>query len=409
MAAAYVRDTGKVSGAGVSSIGLSFGTAPAVNNHVVAGCSAWNDPQITSITWSDNKSNSWAQNVSRLDPPAGTSGAIASIGSAKVATSGGTFTVTVAPNLGSGNYIEAVAAEYSGLDTTTHLDKTGNNQWTAGTSVATVTASAANSQADALVFAVLLLDAGDSNLNITTPTTGYSSLATQQDSNTTIGFNASYKVVSSNAAADSAAWNHDLSRGAAVIATYKAASGGASPISLNAGANTVTITNPATSFTLGGVNLNAGQQLVTITNPAVTLSLISLINAGAQTVLITAPTGTLQVGAVNLTAGGQLVTIDAPTAVLNQGGTPQSISAGAQVILITAPNVSIDAVLNLPGGQQLVTFTNPAGTVSLGAVTIPAGTQLVTISNPNVTVSGGAPPTAVPAGDGWIFRWGGNH
>jgi hypothetical protein len=222
VAIAYVRDTGRFTGSGVATASASFGTLPAVGNHVSGHTAVWHATRPTSVTFSDNQSNTWATDAFEPDP--GSPGSVAATGTAKVVTSSGTFTVTVATNQAANNFIEAVAVEFSGLTTSSWLDQSSVGNWSASTSK-TVTDAGANTQASELVLFTAAHNSNATNVGINPPT-GYTQLAVNQDSNATIGFIAAYKIVSS-IETSSASWTWtDSSGGAAVLSTYKAAAGG---------------------------------------------------------------------------------------------------------------------------------------------------------------------------------------
>lgn len=71
----------------------------------------------------------------------------------------------------------------------------------------------------------------------------------------------------------------------------------------------------------GAVTLAAGSNTATFTNPAVSLLKGGLsLSAGVNTALFTSPVASLGVGAVNLNAGSNTVNFTSPTAFLIQGG-----------------------------------------------------------------------------------------
>lgn len=225
MAIAYVRDTGKVSTTAAASSNASFGTLPSVNNHVFALVSRWNNPG-TSTTFSDNQANTWATDKHRA---AATGLQSASAGSAKVATSSGTFTVTAAA--AGSNYWEWIGVEFSGLASASHLDQTGEATQGTGSTSITVTAAGANAQADDLVLAVCANSSSDATINISHPPTGYTGLAVQQNATATCGHESCYKIVSA-LETSACTWTYDSTTGegvSAAIATYKAAAGGFTP------------------------------------------------------------------------------------------------------------------------------------------------------------------------------------
>jgi hypothetical protein len=132
-------------------------------------------------------------------------------------TSAGAETLTITPTSASGNYITAVAQEWSGMATSSPLDQTG----TSGT--LTVSTTGATTQANEVVFTVAVADAGSSNVNWGTPT-GYTLIARENDSNTYTGLQAAQKTVSSTGTQSATHTNSSVSADT-IIATFKVASG----------------------------------------------------------------------------------------------------------------------------------------------------------------------------------------
>ena len=223
MAIALDQDSGRQTGANVASDTFSFASLPTVNDHIVVQVSGWHDSGFTMADVTDNQGHNYLENVEAVSAAGQCS---ASIYSVKVTASSGTFTVTLDPTGSSGNYIEWVTAEFSGLHATTHLHRTGTNNNSSQTSLA-VTASAANTEANCLVLAAISVASGDTACNISAPPTGYTQLAVNQNAAATIGFEAAYKIVSATETS-SVTWTFDVQDGAAgALATYVAAAGGA--------------------------------------------------------------------------------------------------------------------------------------------------------------------------------------
>lgn len=225
MAAAYVRDTGKVNGGGVDTISLSFGTLPAAGNSVIAEITNWNPSQggnIGASACTDNKSNSYTRdNISPLISDA----RCAIFSTHNLPSMSGTLTLTMDPNAGSAEYMDAVAIEYSGLATSSTLDKTATNSGTSTNPTSGTTAT--TSQADELVIAALAVDSGSGNVGINTPS-GYTNRMREQNSSTYIGGSCDEKIVAATGT-QSADWGTLLitpTAWSACIAAYKAAGGG---------------------------------------------------------------------------------------------------------------------------------------------------------------------------------------
>lgn len=235
MAVAFVQATATIREAGFSGTDAgSFGSLPAVGNHVIVGIALYDADAGTHgiATVTDNQGNSYNEDAEATEVGGGNSSA--SLYSTKVATSAGTFTITVDPAVATGLYIAWAAVEFSGLDATTHLDRTGANEESSGASDASVTASASNTTADGVAVAVAALSFGDIDLNIgDTPPTGYTNIAVEEDANSYMGMSFVYKIYSSSETS-AAAWVHDNESQfgwAAAIATYKAAAGGGGGVS----------------------------------------------------------------------------------------------------------------------------------------------------------------------------------
>lgn len=153
------------------------------------------------------------------------------IASMVVATSSGTFTITIDWGPAAGNYANAGANSWLGLSATPS-DQTGANAGTQTATDASVSAGGANAQADELVVAVASVNVpSDGAINITTAATGYTNLFNEQSDLVTIAGSADYKIVSASETS-AASWSHDAADGApqagwsAVIATFNAAAGG---------------------------------------------------------------------------------------------------------------------------------------------------------------------------------------
>lgn len=134
--------------------------------------------------------------------------------------------------LTSGYDYKATATEYSGAATTSVLDVTANNKGT-GSALATLTSGTTTALSTASDLAVVSISiaaqVGSSNIAITDPPTGYTSLGSGSNTSTDIGWEQAYQFLSSSAA-QSTTWNWtpDASTqyAAAAIATFKPASGG---------------------------------------------------------------------------------------------------------------------------------------------------------------------------------------
>lgn len=148
-----------------------------------------------------------------------------------VATSSGTFTLTINWGAAGGCYANVGANSWTGLAASPG-DRSGANGATNTSTDASVVATSANSQADELVIAVMTAIHDSANLHITTATTGYTNLFNYQNYDYIAG-SADYKIVSASETSQ-ANWSHDATNGgyfdgwSSVIATFKAAVGGVS-------------------------------------------------------------------------------------------------------------------------------------------------------------------------------------
>lgn len=126
--------------------------------------------------------------------------------------------------------------------------------------------------------------------------------------------------------ADLISWNTTApaGSGSVILGQWSAVvEGPSSGITLDAGANTVTLTNPTATLTLGAATVLAGGQTVNFTNPAATLDIGSILSAGDQTINFSNPTATLALGAVTINAGGNTVVFTNPNAFIVTPSTGQ--------------------------------------------------------------------------------------
>lgn len=244
MATAYVRDLGKIrtTGAGLAS-SASFGTAPAVGNHIVSTIACYKSGDTTyTMSTSDNKSNSYTSHVSARESYSGGEG-VCNIGSCKIATAGGTFTVTATASGSGVAYHSWSAAEFSGMHATTWLDRTGSIVGTPGVNVTslTVTTSANLTAADELAVSALALYSFTNHGSIAA--TGYTNLFSEGDTTTYMGGAGAYKLISGGSGATHSAawsWTTNVLGSAAVIATFIPAAGGGYSITAAQGSYALT-------------------------------------------------------------------------------------------------------------------------------------------------------------------------
>lgn len=399
MAIAYVRDLGKIrtTGTGLAS-SASFGTAPAVGNHVISmiGCYKGGDTTY-SMTTSDNKSNSYSNAVTARDPYSGGE-TISNIASAKVATSSGTFTVTATASGSGVAYHTWSAAEFSGLHATTWLDRTGSNNGAIGTNALaiTVTTSANLTAADELAISVWAPFSGTNHGSIAAAT-GYSNVFSEGNTTTYMGGAGAYKVISGGSGATHSAawtWTSNADGVSAVIATFIPAAGGGGDVTVNltgqsttasAGTLGVTrdkaITGSAASVSAGSVTASPSVGLSGQTSSTATGTLAPSASVAVSGAAATASAGTLVpavdkaiAGSAGTVAGGNIAPQTAPAL------------AGAAIIAAAGAVVPGNAV-PLSGASA----TGQQGTVSAG------NDVTVALSGQSITASAGtiAPATNV--------------
>lgn len=363
MAIAYVRDLGKIrtTGTGLAS-SASFGTAPAVGNHVISmiGCYKGGDTTY-SMTTSDNKSNSYSNAVTARDPYSGGE-TISNIASAKVATSSGTFTVTATASGSGVAYHTWSAAEFSGLHATTWLDRTGSATGAIGTNALaiTVTTSANLTAADELAISVWAPFSGTNHGSIAAAT-GYSIIFSEGNTTTYMGGAGAYKVISGgNGATHSAAWTWTSNADgvSAVIANFIPAAGG------------------------GGYTLTAGQGSYALTGQSVGLRIARRMTAAQGSYSLTGqPAGlkrsyplvasqgsyTLTGQAAGLRIARRIVAAQGSYALSGQSLTlrlARQLSAGQGGYALTGQTVALRIARRLAAGQGSYALTGQAVTLT---------------------------------------------
>lgn len=224
--ATVIQDSGKQTTGPFATTALSFVSLPAVGRHVVVLVSYYDGVGglgISAVT--DNQGNGYT----KLDEASDGATCGASAWICQVATSSGTFTVTLDPVTSSGNFASWVLVEVDGLNLSPVLDKTGVANSTTGD--ASVTASAANDAASGIAFGVASVNNAANDINIgDTPPSGSTQIAVEENSNAAIGMSSVYKAVAGGTT--SFAWTHDNTSQvgwAAVVVTLRdlvAAGGG---------------------------------------------------------------------------------------------------------------------------------------------------------------------------------------
>ncbi len=225
MAAAFVQ---KITGqaAAVDSTTLVFGTNNTAGNFISVA-NFWYSTDVTAHASGNitDSRNTYALDVS------GTAASTAHAGLWSALNIGaGANTVTVNPP-GNDTYISCVASEYSGVATTSALDRTASNSGNSTTPTSGTTAT--TTQAAELVIACLSHN-GSAATGIDLPS-GYTNRYIQQNNSTYQPGSADELIVASTGA-QSASWGTTASNNwFGVIATYKAAAGGGAQVNARNG------------------------------------------------------------------------------------------------------------------------------------------------------------------------------
>lgn len=135
MALARVQATPKASVSGVTTVSVSFSTLPAVGNGIIVGVYSGIFAGIPAGACSDNQGNTYVRVRNVENGVVGLS--LAYYLCSKIATSSGTFTVTVNPAAGSTNFT-AVAIEVSGVGGGLALDSSTANWGISASATATI-------------------------------------------------------------------------------------------------------------------------------------------------------------------------------------------------------------------------------------------------------------------------------
>lgn len=185
-----------------ASSSFSFGTGPAVGSTVVVAFWGWHAAGYDASSVTDNQGNSYS-----LIKPTGAGHSMGVIAFAANVASSGTFTITINHASGTGNYVVATAAEFTGLASSPADQSATASDPGPQANDATVT-SGATTQADEVVVAVAAVAvSGSTNIAITTPA-GFTNLAVEQNHNAHCGGSADFKIVAATGA-QTAAWSHN--------------------------------------------------------------------------------------------------------------------------------------------------------------------------------------------------------
>ena len=383
MALTLVKSSTIASGAAVSSQATSFASLPTAGNMIVVLVSAWRDvlgANIASV--SDNQGNTYTKVIDRNGGNIGLN-EVSIWYCASIGTPSGAHTVTANPTAGADNYIVVIASEVSGQDTSAPLDASTSAAISTTGDVATGTTGTL-AQADEIVFIAASVSSSSLNIAIDTPAT-YTRIGVQQDSNTYIGFEGSYKIVAATTAVVGQ-WSHDNTgqdEASGVIATFKAAAGGASISAFQGNAFQGGAFQFGAIVSGGGGDATAlpGVGSLTLTGLAGTVAANSSAAPGLQALVITGL---------------------APTVAASSSAAP-----GIQALVLTglAPTVSA-GVVTTPGIQALA-LTGLAPTVTAGSapvdVTVTPGAGELVLQGYDPTVTVPVDVTVSPALGALIF------
>jgi hypothetical protein len=214
----------KTSGGGVLSITLS--RSVTAGNRLFASSAAYEDlstPDGLPNTVSDAV-DAYTQDFKSTQLAAfGGQNSAALYSTASASTTGSrtmTLTYSASDAFCSGTYFE-----FSGITTSSAVDKTATNS-NAGSTTPDSGTTAATTQADEVVIGVIAVPAASSNVALALPS-GFTNIGKEQDANSFIGFSTDYKIVSATGT-QQVAWGtmSGSYTWTAMVATYKAAAGG---------------------------------------------------------------------------------------------------------------------------------------------------------------------------------------
>lgn len=202
-----------------SSIVITFDSNTTSGNMIIVYASSYYDDSAGTWTVSDNKSNAYSQAVA----VGGSSAGRARIYYAESISGGSSHEVTLSSTVSS--FYLLTIAEYSGLATSSSLDKTSGNHNSSSSSTYTSNSTATTTQAAELLAGVTH---NFSTLATNTPDSGWTAISTATDGANHKHFVGERIVSSTGAYAYSGTFSTSLANVSTVIATFKEASGGAS-------------------------------------------------------------------------------------------------------------------------------------------------------------------------------------
>ena len=404
MALALVKSSTIASAANVGSLATSFASLPSAGNMIVVLVSAWRSSAANISSVTDNQGNTYTKAIDRNGGNGGLNEAsiwyCASIGSPS-----GTHTITANATAGVDNYIVVIASEVSGQNTSAPFDASTSAAVSTTGDVATGT-TAALAQADEIVFIAASVSSSSSNITIDTPAT-YTRIGAQQDSNTYVGFEGSYKIVAATTAVVGQ-WSHDNTgqdEASGVIATFKAADGGDPISAFQHDAFQGDAFQFGAIVSSGGVDVTVtpGVGSLTLTGYAGTLTADSSATPGVQALAITGLAPTVS-AAFSATPGVGSLTLTglAPTVTAASSATP-----GVQALALTGLAPTVTGASSADPGPGSLTLTGFAPTLTADSSATPdVHALIITGYAPTVTASSGAVDVTVTPGLGSLVLTG---
>jgi hypothetical protein len=235
MAGSFVQKLTHVTASNVTAVtSTAFGSSTTVGNLLVCTASVWGPSSHNTQAVTDSKTNTWAQDAFSEDNSTGNAGA--SVNSTILTSAGASHTVTVTAGQ-AGSYFEFDCCEFTGMASSSALDKTATTKTSTSPNTAT---TAATTQADEIVVGCLAANTNVNPAGIADPptvnasTTGVTSIGVNQDAPNTIGYEAAYKIIAATGT-QAVAWTYTTgaSGTGSAVATYKAASVGGGAVKRN--------------------------------------------------------------------------------------------------------------------------------------------------------------------------------
>jgi hypothetical protein len=219
---AHVRNSNEYkSGSAQSEFDFDFAALPAAGNTIIVFISTWADfgtGDPMSVT--DNQGNGA---YTQLKVRTGTTSSVFVFYKADIGTPMGTFTVSV--TLTGSAYPTAIAAEFSGIDTTNPVDSAVDKSETDSDTTVTLTSDSVTTYDDDLIISAATADFSDAN-TWSLPS-GYTNILNQTDEYGSYNpLAADYKIISSAETPEvTYSWSNSHQY-AVILAAFKAAGGG---------------------------------------------------------------------------------------------------------------------------------------------------------------------------------------